>query len=398
MKTKMNHPSIHFYCREGRTNKEGLATIEMFVTIGGTRKGIPLEMQYKPEIFKKEKDSKKLNPLQDFLNTTRERAMIIMTEMRRKGIPITMDNFCTYWKEGGVDKIWTLDMLFAEYLGLRKEEYEAGDMTKVTYNRYLKSKDYFYEICGLKGNEDIHTITIQHWKKFEAGLKQRFKQSYVCGWQKKIKSVFVYAWQTGKITAMPFVGTTIDRGGIEITYLTDEEIDKVRKQQFTREKYDRVRDIFLFACSTGLSYADMVKVKKEDIKEKNGQYYLSGNRQKTGGKYIVPLSEEALSLLKKYDYQLPFISPQKYNAYLKIIGDICGIDKPFTSHLARRTAACYMVNHGVSDEIVAKVLGDSVEMVRKHYAVLFDTTVLEKVGEMQKKTLEETFLRILQGD
>lgn len=48
-------------------------------------------------------------------------------------------------------------------------------------------------------------------------------------------------------------------------------------------------------------------------------------------------------------------------------------------------------------EIVAKVLGDSVEMVRKHYAVLFDNTVLKEVGDMQKRELEKTIMKILNG-
>ena len=395
MKTKMRHTSIHFYCRKTRANKEGLATIEMFVKIGDKRKSIPLEMQYRCENFNKDKDSKKPNTLQDFLNATRERAMIIMTDMRRKGIPITMDNFYQYWVEGGVDKVYTLDELFAEYLKLKQDDFEAGKITKPTMKRYKDTKDIFYRLCGLKGTESVHSITIQQWKMFESGLLKEQKPSYACGWLKKVKSIFNYAWQTGKISANPFYGTKIDRGEIEITYLTDEELDIIRNKQFVKEKYNRVRDVFLFQCATALSYGDMVELKKEDIKEQDKQYYLMGYRKKTGSKYVVPLTEEALSLLKKYDYQLPFISPQQYNKHLKTIGEICEIDKPFSSHLARRTGACYMVNHGVKDEIVAKVLGDSVEMVRKHYAVLFDNTVLKEVGDMQKRELEKTIMKIL---
>lgn len=395
MKTQMQHPSIHFYCRKSRANKKGYATIEMFVKIGEERKGVPLEMQYKPEEFERDLQKKKGNALKEYISTTRERAMIIMTDMRRKGIPITMDNFYKYWTEGGVDKVYTLDELFAEYLKLKQQDFEAGKITKPTMKRYNDTKDLFYELCGLKGTESVHSITIQHWKLFETGLLKKQKPSYACGWLKKIKSIFNYAWQTGKIDANPFYGTKIDRGEIEITYLTDEEMDIIRNKQFLKEKYNRVRDIFLFQCATALSYSDMIEVKKEDIKEKDGQYYLMGYRKKTGSKYVIPLSNEALLILKKYDYNLPFISPQKYNEHLKRIGEICEIDKPFSSHLARRTGACYMVNHGVSDEIVAKVLGDSVEMVRKHYAVLFDDTVLREVGDMQKRELEKAITNIL---
>jgi hypothetical protein len=49
---------------------------------------------------------------------------------------------------------------------------------------------------------------------------------------------------------------------------------------------------------------------------------------KTGVDFDVPILPQVTDILKKYDYKLPVLSNQKMNAYLKEIGDICGIEKP----------------------------------------------------------------------
>ena len=100
--------------------------------------------------------------------------------------------------------------------------------------------------------------------------------------------------------------------------------------------------------------------------------YLKKKRCKTGVTYILPLNDTAISLLRKYDFELPIITNQKYNAHLKEIADICGIKKTLTTHLARHTAATLMPNSGIAIEVVSKILGHSNTKMTQHYAKLLD--------------------------
>ena len=104
--------------------------------------------------------------------------------------------------------------------------------------------------------------------------------------------------------------------------------------------------------------------------------YLKKKRGKTGVTYILPLNDTAISLLRKYDFELPIITNQKYNSYLKEIADICGIKKTLTTHLARHTAATLMLNAGIAIEVVSKILGHSNTKMTQHYAKLLDKTVI----------------------
>lgn len=80
-----------------------------------------------------------------------------------------------------------------------------------------------------------------------------------------------------------------------------------------------------------------------------------GQRAKTGQTFTVPLLKEALAILTKYKNKLPIISNVKYNEYLKVVAQAAGIDKPVSSHWARRTGATLLLN-GIIEQVYAKLL------------------------------------------
>ncbi len=72
---------------------------------------------------------------------------------------------------------------------------------------------------------------------------------------------------------------------------------------------------------------------------------------------------------------LPVLSNQKTNAYLKEIGNICGIKKNLTTHLARHTFATLMLNNGVPIETVSKMLGHTNLKTTQIYAKVLSSKV-----------------------
>ncbi|MCU7550201.1 hypothetical protein OCK74_13850 [Chitinophagaceae bacterium LB-8] len=101
------------------------------------------------------------------------------------------------------------------------------------------------------------------------------------------------------------------------------------------ERLERVRDIFVFVCYTGLAYVDVEQLTQDNIVIViDGKKWIYTMREKTDGKSNIPLLPKALAILEKYrDYQrakkngklLPVITNIKTNEYLKEIADICGI-------------------------------------------------------------------------
>ncbi len=77
----------------------------------------------------------------------------------------------------------------------------------------------------------------------------------------------------------------------------------------------------------------------------------------------------------------------RYNAYLKEIADIAGINKNLTTHLARKTfASTIMLANGVNIAILSKILGhSSVQITLDSYATVIDELMISNVHALKEK-------------
>ena len=107
----------------------------------------------------------------------------------------------------------------------------------------------------------------------------------------------------------------------------------------------------------------------------------------------VPLLPIARQILDKYKniplsngQVLPIPTNQKMNAYLKEIADVCGINKIFTTHVARHTfATTVTLANNVSIESVSKMLGHKSIKMTQHYAKVLEKTVVREMEELAGK-------------
>lgn len=157
--------------------------------------------------------------------------------------------------------------------------------------------------------------------------------------------------------------------------LTEEELIAIRKYPF-RNAEERVRDLFIFCAYTGLAYADSQNFDFETMTEKiNGQYYIDGERVKTGCNFFTPILPPAMEVLKKYKYKLPHISNQKANVHLHVIEALCGIHKPMTTHVARHSFATLALSYDIPIENVARMLGHTDIKTTQIYARILKSTI-----------------------
>ena len=166
----------------------------------------------------------------------------------------------------------------------------------------------------------------------------------------------------------------------EPTYLTEEEIQKILDYVPEVDKIVSVKDVFIFQMFTGLAFIDLANFSKEYITEVNGKKVIKSNRTKTDESFITLLLPEAEAIAEWYGYELPKISNQKYNDYLKVLAAGAGINKNLTSHVARHTFATYLLNKGVPIETVSRALGHSNLKMTQHYAKMLGKKVVEDMS------------------
>lgn len=183
------------------------------------------------------------------------------------------------------------------------------------------------------------------------------------------------------------VQSTDKRKEKSVQFLSEEEVDRIRTTDSQNESLNRVRDLFVFQAASGLAYTDMAKLVPTDFQvTEDGQYYIHDKRNKTGVFYTAVILEQGVEILKKYHFKLPIIRNHKLNVYLKAIRDLCGIDKPIFSHVARHTYATRCLNRGIRLEVVAKLIGHSTTRMTQHYAKLLKNSIINEVKEAFEKT------------
>lgn len=184
----------------------------------------------------------------------------------------------------------------------------------------------------------------------------------------------------------------------EIIYLTQEEVRKLQEFQFNKSQsaLERVRDVFLFCCFTGLRYSDAAKLKRSDIKAE----HIEVVTKKTVDALRIDLNDHSRAILEKYantpfpnDLALPIISNEKMNAHLKDLGKLCGIEdmtrivyfqgnqrfeevlpkwQLLTMHVARRTFVVTALQLGIPAEVIMRWTGHSRYEAMKPYIAIVD--------------------------
>ena len=183
-----------------------------------------------------------------------------------------------------------------------------------------------------------------------------------------------------------FDGIKIEKEKVEIELFTDDDYMDIRDRDFLYPHLNRMRDLFVFCCNSGISYSDLKSLTKDDFTvDVDGNVVVSKCRQKTGVRFYSVVLPDGVEVLKKYNYELPVISNQKGNQFLKVIAGICEVKTNVTFHKCRHYYATKLIRLGVDATIVQKCLGhSSVKMTLGVYTHLVESDVVKGVMEKIK--------------
>lgn len=88
---------------------------------------------------------------------------------------------------------------------------------------------------------------------------------------------------------------------IKNTCLTLEEVSLILKARFTTVRLDKIRDIFLFSCFTGLNYSDIKNLTTKNlVVTPKGKYWIKIYIQKSSVPMNIPLLDIPRIILEKY--------------------------------------------------------------------------------------------------
>jgi len=208
----------------------------------------------------------------------------------------------------------------------------------------------------------------------------------------RFKKITNFCIKNNYITKDPFVGFKISFKKSNRVYINKDELETL-KNITLNNNLNKVRDVFLFSCYTGLSYIDLYNLSLKNIRKGNDNLqWVYVKRHKTNIPSNIPILPPAFSILKKYKKQknvnriFPMISNQKINKALKEIAHLCNFNKKLTFHSARHTfATTVTLTNGVPIETVSKMLGHNNIKTTQIYARVIDSKVSQDMLILRQK-------------
>ena len=275
------------------------------------------------------------------------------------------------------------------------------DIKQVTYSKYIESGRHLQSFIKFKyKSKDIKLKTLKSsfLEHYEYYLKteKKFQQSTLNKAIQRFRKVVKYAISEDYLDKDPFMLYKAKRVKKDILFLSPEQLKKLVETDFKIERIQQIKDMFVFCCYTGLGFSEMKALQKTDIKrEFDGELWLNVRRAKTSRSYKLPLLPVAEVIVNNYNDDIfglvfPKISNTNFNAYLKEIADIVGIDFNLTHHTARKTfASTVLLYNNVPIEIVSRLLGHSkIQTTQDSYGKIVENRISEEMKSLRKNSTQ----------
>lgn len=287
--------------------------------------------------------------------------------------------------------------------GTLKNYYTTERYIKRYLKNKLKTNDIYLKQLSYKFIIDFEQF-LRNGKSINDG--QPLRNNGVMKHLERLKKLMNLALQLEWVEKDPFIRFKLKFKKHNREYLSQLELERIETGVLNKENLQKTRDIFVFACYTGLSYIDVKSLSEEHIvRGIDGDFWIFTKREKNDQPVKIPLLDKAFDILKKYEHcsgnneekLLPVLSNQKLNKYLKEIAEILGIGKKFTFHSARHTfATTVTLSNGMPIETVSKLLGHSKLSTTQTYARVIEQKVSTDMHLLKTKlnTNEGTNLRI----
>lgn len=399
-----NSFSLLFYIKRSKADSNEKASVYARITINGKRSEFSLRRKisikkWNSKAGKAKGFSIETKEFNHFINTIRLKIHQIYQRLVNEERCISSQIIKEIYL-GKQESFKMLLKIFQDHNN-QVDKLVGKDFAVGTAERYRTTKKHVEHYIQLEYNvDDIPVKEVNH--KFITGLEYYLKTERSCSHNTAIKYITNFkkiirlAYANDWINKDPFFNWKAKLKVVDREFLSKEEIQKMIKKEFHIKRLDQVKDIFIFCCYTGLAYADVKKLSKDDVVIGiDGERWIKTKRAKTDTRSNIPILPTAETIIEKYkedmdiisgDKLLPVLSNQKMNAYLKEIADLCDISKNLTFHLARHTfATTITLTNGVPIESVSKMLGHKSLKTTQHYAKILDRKVSDDMAILRSK-------------
>jgi integrase/recombinase XerD len=389
--------SIKFYLFEG-SKKEGVFPIYMRITYA--RKKAEHHTGYictKREWNEDNQNTRNNNHVNSKLSDKKAAIYNFISDLEKEKKPISAALLKDLLTGKAQVKVNVLDYLDNHI----KEITLRGQIKTISLNKYKQSQNTLKGYIPEKyGRPDIlmDQVNYEFINGYDLYLKKTLNlhKNTINKYHSRLRTLLLKALAEGIISKQPYANFKLVTQKTDREFLSQDDLLKIVTKDLSHNKsLDKVRDLFVFSCYTGLRFQDAQNLTIENLTTYNKKAFLRFAQEKTGRAIDIPLLPAAKKILDKYKNEperkilnklLPKISNQKLNSYLKIIGDQAELNRTITHHMARHTfATTICLNNGMPMEDVSKLLGHSSLKTTAIYGRITQDRLQKSMDKINKK-------------
>lgn len=384
--------------------KNNEAEIFARITVNQKRANISLKRKININFWDKSKSKAKGNSqnarvLNQYLDQVKADLFRAHQELNNQGKLITAQLIkSTFLGEGENHK--SLRNLFDYHSGKINGTFAVGTIRNYAVteryifkflNEKVKTSDIYLKQLNYKFICDFENYLHCFWPK---GHPKAMGQNTVMKHIQRLRKLITLSYHLEWLQKDPFIRWKPTFEKTNRQFLSANELSNLETFEFISERLERVRDLFVFSCYTGISYIDIMKLTKTNIHLGiDGNNWIITKRHKTNTTVKVPLLNKSQNIVSKYEHHpitmvsgtlLPPITNEKLNLYLKEVANFCGIKKNLTFHMARHTfATTVTLTNGVPIETVSKLLGHTKLSTTQIYAKVIERKVSDDMNALK---------------
>lgn len=286
-----------------------------------------------------------------------------------------------------------------------------GKRSQNTYNKYKTVYNHLNEFIKERYHrEDLafRELTSDFIREFDFFLRIDKECTHNTVWVYTMPVIALadLAIKKGLIRQNPFEDYEISMEETDRSYLLKGNVEKLMLLKPSKDKYEFVKDIFIFSCFTGLSFIDIQKLKLSNIQSFfDGHQWIISRRKKSDVASNVRLLEIPNRIIEKYrgitrnDYVFPVPSNATCNSHIKKMIEEAQIvtEQKITFHTARHTFATMFLTEGVPLESLSKMMGHKNISTTQIYAKITSQKISKDMDLVAPKfkEIEDAFLTVL---
>lgn len=379
------------YNRKKSLSKNGTALIQIEIYFNRKRKYISTSIYIRPDQWDNKNRKVKNHPngikINKHISDLTTGMQGYELDQRNAGKPFNME-LLTEYINGNITKSFT------EFIEREIKRGNTASSTKVTQTTTLKRlkefrKDVLFTDCN-----------VEFLASFERFLKlKKLSVNTINKYFRHLRTFYNLAINQDlvELSTYPFRKFKLHTEETHRQPITPEEITAIEAVNIPPELHhlQKVKDMFLLACYTGLRFSDLTALKPEHFITRDKQYFIDTKMVKTKTHLTIPITElnrifrgNLMEIVSRYiDRDRPFMFDELTNQYvnrcLKELAELAGITSLVTFHTARHTLATFLIGRGVPITTVQRLLGHKKLATTMIYTKVHDTVVINDLRHIE---------------